>query len=367
MANEVVKPDFSYQWSSGGSIVAPSNVKIQTGWTAEVPPFQWENWSQNRQDNAILHLFQKGISEWDTASNYYFTAAGVRSYVQGSDGNIYVATADSLNQNPVTDTSNTFWKPAFRSQSYSRVQGLIGVNNNTTPNTQFDFNATAVTVRNSTTGETVTLASVSTITVNILTAGPAINGRDQAGAFTNGSWVHFHYIWNGTTLAMIASASATLPTLPAGYTFTAYAHAIYITAGGLLQRGNIRGSWFNYDAPMNGVTNGNSTGLTSVPISGIIPPNALQFELVCPNMALTANGAGTYNLTCSIVVTGTTSSFQFGLQGTGAASAVTGTAGPSKQMPNIGQNFAYQLTVGAGIGFIVTLAVTGYNVANGGE
>lgn len=113
MAAEISKPDFSYQWSSGGSIVAPSNVKIQTGWTAEVPPFQWENWSQNRQDNAILHLFQKGISEWDAASNYYFTASGVRSYVQGSDGNIYLAVADSLNQNPVTDTTNVYWKVAF--------------------------------------------------------------------------------------------------------------------------------------------------------------------------------------------------------------------------------------------------------------
>jgi hypothetical protein len=115
MAAEVNKPDFSYVWASGGAIVAPSDVKKQTGWTAEVPPFQWENWSQNRQDNAILHLFQKGISEWDVASNYYFTASGVRSYVQGSDGKIYVAVADSVGQNPVTDTTDTYWKLAFAS------------------------------------------------------------------------------------------------------------------------------------------------------------------------------------------------------------------------------------------------------------
>ena len=116
MAAEVNKPDFSYQWASSGASVAPSNTKIQTGWTAEVPPFQWENFLQNRQDNAILHLFQKGISEWDASSNYYFTAAGVRSYVQGSNGSIYVAVADSLNQNPVTDTSNTYWDLAFPTQ-----------------------------------------------------------------------------------------------------------------------------------------------------------------------------------------------------------------------------------------------------------
>jgi hypothetical protein len=135
MANEVVKPDFSYQWSSGGSIVAPSNVKIQTGWTAEVPPFQWENWSQNRQDNAILHLFQKGISEWDAASNYYFTTSGVRSYVQGSDGNVYVALQDSLNQDPTTAT--TYWKLAFpitgrllRTSVYTLIAGVQNVSVN---------------------------------------------------------------------------------------------------------------------------------------------------------------------------------------------------------------------------------------------
>lgn len=111
MAAEVGKPDFSFQWASGGSIVAPSDVKIQTGWTAEVPPFQWENFLQNRQDNAILHLFQKGISEWDATSDYYFTSSGVRSYVQGSDGQIYVALQDSLNQNPVS--APTFWAVAF--------------------------------------------------------------------------------------------------------------------------------------------------------------------------------------------------------------------------------------------------------------
>lgn len=117
MAAEISKPDFSYQWSSGGAIVAPSNVKIQTGWTAEVPPFQWENFLQNRQDNAILHLFQKGISEWDALSNYYFTTSGVRSYVQGSDGIIYAAVSDSIGQDPTTDLTDTYWKVAFADNS----------------------------------------------------------------------------------------------------------------------------------------------------------------------------------------------------------------------------------------------------------
>lgn len=110
MAAETSKPSITFPWASGGAIVAPSDVKIQTGWTAEVPPFQWENYLQNRQDNGLLHLFQKGISVWSATENYYFTVNGERSYVQGSNGIIYVALAPSLNQNPVTDVSNTYWR-----------------------------------------------------------------------------------------------------------------------------------------------------------------------------------------------------------------------------------------------------------------
>lgn len=120
---EISKPDFSTGlWASGGLTVAPSNVKIQTGWTAEVPPFQWENYTQNRQDSAIVHLFQKGISVWSSTQDYYFTTSGTRAYVQGSDGKIYVAVQSSTGQNPTTDVTNTYWLLAFASvgDSYTK-------------------------------------------------------------------------------------------------------------------------------------------------------------------------------------------------------------------------------------------------------
>ena len=122
--SEVARPDLTYQWSSGGSIVAPSNTKIQTGWTAEVPPFQWENWSQNRQDNALVHIFQKGISVWSSTQDYYFAASAPKSFVQGSDGLIYEAVQSSTNQNPTTDTTNTYWRLAFRNQSGAPIYAL---------------------------------------------------------------------------------------------------------------------------------------------------------------------------------------------------------------------------------------------------
>lgn len=113
MAN-ITKPNFNNAlWASGGAVVAPSDVKIATGWTAEVPPFQWENYSQNRQDQGIAHILQHGISVHDTITEYQ---AGT-SFVQGSNGKVYVAIQTHTNQNPVTDTSEVYWadftKPGY--------------------------------------------------------------------------------------------------------------------------------------------------------------------------------------------------------------------------------------------------------------
>lgn len=124
---EISKPDYTYLWSSGGAIVAPSNVKIQTGWTAEVPPFQWENWSQNRQDQAIAHVLQHGVSVWDAVTEYQ---AG-KSYVTGSDGKIYVALTTNTNQNPTTDTLETNWANIFKKNQV--VLSTVGVSSWTVP------------------------------------------------------------------------------------------------------------------------------------------------------------------------------------------------------------------------------------------
>lgn len=120
----ISKPDYTYIWSSGGAIVSPSNVKIQTGWTAEVPPFQWENWAQNRQDMAIAHINQHGIAVWDAQTEYQYGLTGPKSLVMGSDGAIYRAKQVNTNQNPTTDVSDTYWELAFASISdvYTKSQ-----------------------------------------------------------------------------------------------------------------------------------------------------------------------------------------------------------------------------------------------------
>ena len=69
-------------------------------------------------------------------------------------------------------------------------------------------------------GNTVTLTTLDE-TNNVGTAGPIAGGRDQSGAFSANSWIHFFFIYNPITkdVSSLSSASPTAPTLPSGYTF----------------------------------------------------------------------------------------------------------------------------------------------------
>lgn len=110
----LTKPNMQQLWASGGDIVEPSDLKKQQGWTVEVPPHQFENWIQNRQDEYLAHINQRGIPAWDGLTNY---EAGGLSYVQGSDGVVYKSVAASgplsVVSNPTTDGTDTYWTVAF--------------------------------------------------------------------------------------------------------------------------------------------------------------------------------------------------------------------------------------------------------------
>lgn len=110
----LTKPNMQQVWASGGDIIEPSDLKKQQGWTVEVPPHQFENWIQNRQDEYLAHINQRGIPAWDGNTEY---EAGGLSYVQGSDGKVYKSVAasgpSSVVQNPTTDVTDTYWTVAF--------------------------------------------------------------------------------------------------------------------------------------------------------------------------------------------------------------------------------------------------------------
>ena len=93
-------------WAESGDIVAPDSQKIKDGWAVEAVPRQWWNWMQNRVDNNVAYMLQKGIPEWDANSQYIAN----KSYVQRT-GIVYKAILTNTNQDPVSAT--TYWVKAF--------------------------------------------------------------------------------------------------------------------------------------------------------------------------------------------------------------------------------------------------------------
>ena len=124
----ITKPSkLNLLWASGGDILDPGDTKYQTGWGVEVPPRQWENYIQNKQDQAIAHINQHGIAVWDDITEYQADI----SYTQGpSDGVVYRCKTthggSALSaENPETDVSNTYWEKAFLETSdFSSNQDL---------------------------------------------------------------------------------------------------------------------------------------------------------------------------------------------------------------------------------------------------
>lgn len=131
---EITKPDMSSLWASDGAVIAPTSAKIKTGWTPEIPPHQWENFVQNRQDNAIAYLFQRGVPEWDSSTEYFNN----KSLVMGSDGVLYRAVSNSVGVDPTTD-SGANWISLTANASES-VVGVIKIATTAQANAMTDDN-----------------------------------------------------------------------------------------------------------------------------------------------------------------------------------------------------------------------------------
>lgn len=196
-----------------------------------------------------------------------------------------------VNEGGTTKKVSTLSVASLFTGTGSRTKGLIGVPNAGTPNTQYDLSADEVILINPSSGTSVARFSSGTLTNNILTAGPAANGRDQAAAFNASSWIHLYFIWNGTTLATLSSATAppTGPVLPGGYTHWVYAGSLRLDGVSNLIPTRFFGSTAMNnvaDAGANRVLSaGTATVMTAVDCSGFIPPNSriglFNFIVIC--------------------------------------------------------------------------------------
>lgn len=251
-----------------------------------------------------------------------------------------------------------------------RVTGLTGANNSAAPNTQYDLAADLVQLRAPAGGSIIVQTNTGTLTNDTATAGPAANGRDQAGAFSTAIFLHFYFIWNGTTLATLSSAVAppTGPTLPSGYTHWAYAGAVRYNAGPALVKTRLKGSWAYYETPAAALNAGAATTETSVSVAALVPANALAFILqpTALNAALNSASDNTITLTLRIVTGSNVAVLSFSQLGLSSGHTYGWSSG-AIIVPNIGQSFLYLWTVGSATSPAASLALSGYQIPNGGE
>lgn len=111
MAQFLKPSNLNNVWASGGDRIYPGDTKYATGWQVEIPPRQYFNEIDYKQDQMLAHLNQHGIPVWDSETEYQAD----QSYVQGSTGTVYRCVLTHTNQNPDLDVSNTYWIIAFAS------------------------------------------------------------------------------------------------------------------------------------------------------------------------------------------------------------------------------------------------------------
>lgn len=112
----IIKPSgINLLWAAGGTKTDPGQSKTNIGWVVELPPYQYQNWLDNRQDTFIAHINQHGIAEWDSETEYQ----GNLSYTQGTDGMIYKCIQTNTNRNPTNPVNNIYWALAF--ETYGSV------------------------------------------------------------------------------------------------------------------------------------------------------------------------------------------------------------------------------------------------------
>ena len=122
MASFIKPSGLSKLWAAAGTKVDPGAAKTGIGWVVELPPYQYQNWLDNKQDTFIAHSNQHGIPEWDTETEYQ----GGLSYTKGSNGVIYKCLQTHTNIDPVNPLNNLYWARAFEDYgSVATVQSAL--------------------------------------------------------------------------------------------------------------------------------------------------------------------------------------------------------------------------------------------------
>lgn len=102
-------------WADSGSRSTIPPIKVKQGWTAEKPPFEYENERRHFQEETLAYIYQNGIPEWHVQQEYPKHALCRVGAVT------YRAIANTTGDNPATTPAK--WKRAF--EDYQDVAGQL--------------------------------------------------------------------------------------------------------------------------------------------------------------------------------------------------------------------------------------------------
>lgn len=144
------------------------------------------------------------------------------------------------------------------------------------------------------------------LTADITASGA--NGLDT-GSEANSTW---YYIWvigqSDGTVASLLSASATAPTMPAGYTFKLRAGTVYNDSSGDFDKFVQRGRLVNPESITSSIiSSGAATSFTVLDLSAFVPPTAVSINLQAT--VLTSTGTNQVLASFASGGSGTTSDF----------------------------------------------------------
>lgn len=103
-----VRRTFLHRWAQAGAKTDPLDAKVDTGWIAEKPPYQFFNWLLGRSDDMLAHVEEQAVPDWHTDTVY--TGGGL---AMGSDRVVYRAVVANTANDPTTD-GGTNWLPQVR-------------------------------------------------------------------------------------------------------------------------------------------------------------------------------------------------------------------------------------------------------------
>jgi hypothetical protein len=248
-----------------------------------------------------------------------------------------------------------------------RVMGLSGTPNSSNPAHLYDLQANMVTMRNAL-GATVTLSNTALLTNNKLSVGA--NGRDTSAALsTSNPFVYLYFIWNGSTLATLASNTgpAIGPALPSGYTHWAFATVIPVNSASPVEYHRVisRGSRVYYDTGLGGVSRilagGQANAYTALTYINLVPSIATSLDLLV-SISLTSAVTATYNL----YVRGAAQTSDMASMGLSVAAGTSGAASIPMRIPGApsGTTFSYKLSQAPSSGGAF-IDIAGFAIPNG--